>query len=193
MTTREQIIEAAAQLFAEHGYEGMTLKAIAQKVGIKAPSIYAYYKNKEDVLLHIYKNVLRSHYQLASDNAQLNDTLSVKQQFEQLLQSIMLFQLKEADKMKIFIRMVLLKDGLFNVDIKQELNRIERAEHVLFRIMIEKGIDQGEIREGNSKAMASLLICLLDGLFWSMQRYDEQTHWTRFYIVWNQFWEQIRK
>ena len=48
-TTLGRILDASEELFAEHGYEGTTLRLIAQKVGIKEPSIYAHFTNKEAV------------------------------------------------------------------------------------------------------------------------------------------------
>jgi len=48
-STVERIIDAAEQLFADNSYEGTTLRQIAQQVGIKEPSIYAHFANKEAV------------------------------------------------------------------------------------------------------------------------------------------------
>ena len=56
MSTRQSIIQAATEIFAEKGYEGMKMKEIAQKVGIKAPSLYAFFESKEHIFLHIYGN-----------------------------------------------------------------------------------------------------------------------------------------
>lgn len=53
--TRESIREAALNRFAEQGYEATTMAEIAGDVGIKAPAIYAHFKNKEE----LYRDVLR--------------------------------------------------------------------------------------------------------------------------------------
>ena len=50
MTTRERILDEALTLFAENGYDGTSVEEIAQKVGIKAPSLYNHFKGKEDIL-----------------------------------------------------------------------------------------------------------------------------------------------
>ena len=50
MTTRERIIEEALTLFAENGYDGTGVERIAERVGIKAPSLYKHFKGKEDIL-----------------------------------------------------------------------------------------------------------------------------------------------
>ena len=50
MSTRERIIEEALTLFAENGYDGTGVERIAERVGIKAPSLYKHFKGKEDIL-----------------------------------------------------------------------------------------------------------------------------------------------
>ena len=50
MTTRDRILNDALTLFAENGYDGTSVEEIAEKVGIKAPSLYNHFKGKEDIL-----------------------------------------------------------------------------------------------------------------------------------------------
>ena len=50
MTTRDIILDEALSLFAENGYDGTSVEEIAEKVGIKAPSLYNHFKGKEDIL-----------------------------------------------------------------------------------------------------------------------------------------------
>ncbi len=48
--TKERLAEAALELFAEKGYTGTSVDEIAQAVGIKGPSVYDHFKNKEAIL-----------------------------------------------------------------------------------------------------------------------------------------------
>jgi AcrR family transcriptional regulator len=47
--TRERILDAAEALFAAHGYEGTTLRDVASSVGIRNPSLYNHFDNKESL------------------------------------------------------------------------------------------------------------------------------------------------
>lgn len=47
--TKQVILEEALNLFAVHGYEGVSVADIADAVGIKASSLYKHYKNKHDI------------------------------------------------------------------------------------------------------------------------------------------------
>lgn len=48
-STVQKIVDAAEQLFAEQGYDGTPLREIAQQVGIREPSLYAHFPNKEAI------------------------------------------------------------------------------------------------------------------------------------------------
>lgn len=49
LTTKEKILNEALNLFAERGYEAVSVAQIADAVGIKAPSLYNHYKSKQDI------------------------------------------------------------------------------------------------------------------------------------------------
>ena len=48
--TKAQIVAAAWQLFATQGYDGATVEAIIDKVGVSKGAFYHYFASKEDVL-----------------------------------------------------------------------------------------------------------------------------------------------
>ena len=49
MTTRERILDEALTLFSESGYGDVYVGDIANAVGIKAPSLYKHFKNKQEI------------------------------------------------------------------------------------------------------------------------------------------------
>src|SRR5215468_8676918 len=50
-TRREEILHAAKELFLELGYDQTTIRRIADRVGISAPALYLYFKDKEALML----------------------------------------------------------------------------------------------------------------------------------------------
>ena len=50
-TRREEILQAAKELFLEQGYDSTTMRRIADRVGISAPAVYLYFKDKEALML----------------------------------------------------------------------------------------------------------------------------------------------
>src|SRR6185295_18910451 len=59
----EQLLDAAARVFAEKGYEGAKVDEIARTAGLSTGAIYAHYENKSDLLLE----AIRSHGSRAVD------------------------------------------------------------------------------------------------------------------------------
>lgn len=55
---RERILEVAEEIFAEKGYRSTTLNEIADRVNIKTPGLYYYFKSKSD----IYNSLLMEVY-----------------------------------------------------------------------------------------------------------------------------------
>ena len=49
MDTKHRIIDEALTLFSEKGYANVFVGDIAERVGIKAPSLYKHYKNKRAI------------------------------------------------------------------------------------------------------------------------------------------------
>lgn len=53
MPTKERILYAALDLISEKGYDGVGVDLIAEKAGLKGPSLYRHYKGKEDIFLSL--------------------------------------------------------------------------------------------------------------------------------------------
>lgn len=49
--TREEILAAARQLFAQRGYQATTMRAIAAEAGVNAALVHHYYGSKEQLLI----------------------------------------------------------------------------------------------------------------------------------------------
>jgi AcrR family transcriptional regulator len=50
MTPRDEILDAAGELFTTMGYSGTSTRTIAESVGIRQASLYHYFKTKDDIL-----------------------------------------------------------------------------------------------------------------------------------------------
>ncbi|MEO2267140.1 TetR/AcrR family transcriptional regulator [Pseudoalteromonas pernae] len=54
MSTKERIIQASIELFNLHGERAITTNHIAAHLGISPGNLYYHFKNKEDILRHIF-------------------------------------------------------------------------------------------------------------------------------------------
>ena len=55
---QDEIIAACDAIYLKKGYEAVNFKSISRKTSISRPSIYNYYKTKEEIFLDILKQVL---------------------------------------------------------------------------------------------------------------------------------------
>lgn len=55
---RAQIIEIAAELFDRLGYHDTTMQAIADRAGIRKPSLYYYFRSKDEMLVELHETLM---------------------------------------------------------------------------------------------------------------------------------------
>jgi AcrR family transcriptional regulator len=68
-STRERIMRAAMQLFVAHGIDAVSLRDIADAVGIKAPSLYAHFKSREALVAEMFLTGYADYGQRLADAA----------------------------------------------------------------------------------------------------------------------------
>ena len=62
---REQILDEALKLFAEHGIQQVSTRRIAQAVGISQPSLYAHFRTSDEIAVELCcRGFMRLHDQL---------------------------------------------------------------------------------------------------------------------------------
>ncbi len=81
-TAREEILDAAAELFCRHGYTGTSTRMIAEAVGIRQASMYHYFTTKDDILAALLDATVvcsleRARELLADDRAPLDRLLDL--------------------------------------------------------------------------------------------------------------------
>jgi AcrR family transcriptional regulator len=88
MTSKEKIIDAAIEVFFEKGFDGASMRVIAERAGLTKPMIYYHFKNKEALYLGLLEENLELFCQglenLLAANADPQTTLSsIIDHFEQ--------------------------------------------------------------------------------------------------------------
>jgi AcrR family transcriptional regulator len=58
--TRDRIHDVALAVFSERGWDGATLREIAERLEITRPALYYHYRSKEDILASIHSDLARS-------------------------------------------------------------------------------------------------------------------------------------
>jgi len=58
--TRKRIHDVALAVFSERGWDGATMREIAERLQITRPALYYHYRSKEDILASIHRDLARS-------------------------------------------------------------------------------------------------------------------------------------
>jgi TetR/AcrR family fatty acid metabolism transcriptional regulator len=58
---RQRILQAAARVFARKGYHGARVSEIARRADVADGTIYLYFRNKEDILVSLFDEVMIEH------------------------------------------------------------------------------------------------------------------------------------
>ncbi len=76
---RGVVLDAALQLFAEHGFAGASIRDIAQAAGVQPPTIYAHYASKEHLLADLIR-IGHEEHQKRLRNAMLTSSSDPREQ-----------------------------------------------------------------------------------------------------------------
>ena len=64
---RERVLRASVEIFSKRGYRATSMNEIAAGVGLSKPTLYHYFRNKEELLVLIYRDVLDDSLRMAHD------------------------------------------------------------------------------------------------------------------------------
>jgi len=68
LETKQKLITAAINLFAEKGIQWVSFQQIASKIGIAQPTLYKYFRDKDDLILACVQHVAMTGRQLIDQN-----------------------------------------------------------------------------------------------------------------------------
>lgn len=148
---REEILRAAASVFARRGFHRALVDEVAKKAGVGKGTVYRYFNNKEDLLFHIVDQGARglvANMERAASGA--DDPGSV---LSTLIETMADYIRHNRPLFKVFQEMDVRERKKYFKDIKRYNNKIF---HITERV-IRKGMASGHFRQGNAKLWARLL------------------------------------
>lgn len=179
-TTKERIIEEALTLFAAKGYEGTSVKNIADAVGIKDSSLYKHYKSKKDIFDTIVLEMSKRMEQMSQsyglpDEKDMESAAALYGEMTEdaifaLSRQIFLFYLKDEFAAK-FRRMLTIEQyrdyELYTVYRQIFMEASITYQSVLFEEMSRRGI----FRKEDPEVMA---LHFFGPLFFLLNKYDQE-------------------
>jgi AcrR family transcriptional regulator len=167
---KQQIIDAARKLIIRKGSEHLTVRAMAQEVGITEAAIYRHFKNKKDVLSFLMTNILDDMLQELIKGAEENsDALDV---VGAVLQNhLSKIEQRRGISFQIIAEIISLGDKKLNRLVYTKLTEYYNQLRTLF----ERGAKTRSIRSDiDLDAAAMILFGMIQGVvnMWALSNYD---------------------
>jgi AcrR family transcriptional regulator len=159
--TKEKIFDAAVDLFAEKGYDRVSIRDIGRAVGITEAAVYRHYSSKDEILDSIFRYIEGRIYPTAPEGS--IDALVDSFPLKEILEMTPRFML--ADRSLARITRIMLIEMYHNEKVRNYVRRelFERPVDetaVLFKKLMEKG----KIKPCDPRALSTMFISYM--VYW---------------------------
>ncbi|WP_106400526.1 TetR/AcrR family transcriptional regulator [Actinocorallia populi] len=156
---REQILDAALEVFSQHGDRGSSLQEIADRVGLSLPGLLHYFGSREELLLA----VIERRDVLDTESRTVKEETEVRSPGEAVVRTVR-HNMEQPGLVKLFVALSAAATepahhahGFFSDRYRDLALTIQKG--------LESGRENGEIRaDANAEHMARLLLAISDGL-----------------------------
>ena len=168
MTTKERILDEALTLFAERGYNGTGVDLIAERVGIKGPSLYKHLKSKEDILKTLIDAAEVRYDESFGSEEHIGSIPENREDFIRMAMDKIAFTIRDPMIRKIRIFLVqeqFRNERLAEITTRHQLDGIQKMYVKILEGMIQKGTikkDDPEMLAMELTAPVALLIAKAD-------------------------------
>jgi AcrR family transcriptional regulator len=168
ISRREEIIKAAAQIFAAKGYHGTTLDEIAREIGVSKPALYYHIKNKEEILKEIVGRIIEPMEAVASVG---RSDMPVRERIARMIKMLVQFAAERQETTLIALE---LNKALPKRTREALKKRQKDVEEVLIETL-DEGIKTGDFKTGNSRMYAFAILAVANSVY---RWYDPQGNLT---------------
>lgn len=148
----DEIIDAAARVFAERGYHGTTTQAIADVLGMRQASLYYYFPSKEAALEEVCARGTDGFVEGAERVMQMDVPPLEK------LRLLIASHLAPIETMPDYVRVFINERRYLPDASRKRVGRKSRRIERFFEQVIQAGIDDGSIRAGTDARLAMLAV-----------------------------------
>ena len=156
--TKLRILESARELFALHGYSGVTMKDICERAGLSRGGLYRYYSSTEDVFTHIIDLDRTTSFNM------LYSAVEVGKTADEILQGYFVGEISNVLNPLHNIDHAICEFAKNSVKGKQVVLRRAEENVALVSSIIRVGQEQGIYHQGDPYPMARHVIWLIAGM-----------------------------
>lgn len=135
-TQRRLVLDRAAEIFSRRGFRATSMNEIAAAVGLSKPTLYHYFRSKEELLVRLYSDVLDESLRMAEQTvAAAGDPLTA---IRELISTRVVYTCEKRSLLTVFFE----EEQELPSDLAEEVLRRRRAFEVLFRDALDRHLAQ---------------------------------------------------
>ncbi|WMT30238.1 TetR/AcrR family transcriptional regulator [Bacillus aerius] len=147
-----QIIDAAVVVIAENGYHQSQVSKIAKQAGVADGTIYLYFKNKEDILISLFKEKMGQFIERMETDIQTKP--SAKEKLLLLIREH--FRLLSQDHHLALVTQLELRQS--NLELRQKINEVLKGYLNMLDSILTEGKKTGEFRRNLDVRLARQMV-----------------------------------
>lgn len=159
--TRAGILEQAARLFAEKGYEGTSLQDMAEALGLTRPAVYHYFSSKERVLATLVEETSVS----TAETLQLvrvQDDVDASTKLRKATAALVRDRANAPERFRMLDR----TESALPDDLADQHLKARRAVLTEMIAIITEGITSGEFRDTDERLAALSVLGMCNWVAW---------------------------
>jgi AcrR family transcriptional regulator len=148
---RAEILEAAERIFVAEGYEGATIRKIADEVGVSSTALYMHFPDKGCILIEICERTIGHLLERNSDIA--GKPMDAAQRVRLMLDSYMRWGLEHPNAYQL----VFAGQNMINPDQGQTVAELSARCYEIFSGVVREIAAEGRLRSGTADSAAQAL------------------------------------
>ena len=165
---RAGIMTAAADLFRQRGYRATTLEEIARTVGVSKPTLYSYFRSKEELLAAIFHRAMSLFERDLTAIRTSGDTPAEQ------LRRVIRFHVGAVIAERSFLAVFFSEETNLPPRLSRAIRRRKARYDRSVRAIVQAGVRNGSVRTANPRL---LVFALLGMVNWLYQWYDPAGEW----------------
>lgn len=187
---KQKIMNEAFKLFSNGDYNSVSLADIAEKVGIKKPSIYAHFSSKEELFLSLIDRELERLYLFLEKTFSSDKINNVETMLYEFLKKCMEYAVVNTSEVRFMNRILYSPPTNLADQVSIRTAVFNKNVHTIQLQLIKNCIENGEVKEQNLDNLLYSLICFIRGTL-AMVLVDQSFSLEKFNFCWQIYWKGI--
>ncbi|MFN4213393.1 TetR/AcrR family transcriptional regulator [Exiguobacterium sp.] len=171
MNTKQRIEQAAKRRFALEGYEGLSLAALAEDVGIKKASLYAHIEGKEQLFKQVVQEMAGRYERVWMGAREASAGAPPLERIEAIVNALIRF-FEEEETWMLTKRMLLVPPPELRPFIEETLGTVEISLQAFEKEQFHLAMEHGDLPEQSLEDIYDAYYCFLDGALVSLFTFE---------------------